>query len=164
MTVLIKLFYAGALTALLILCVAFGVRTFYSGPEEPEYPQVPFARPLDPSDPALQELEEEQQRYQEEYERYQDERAKYRRNVFFAATVHALISIAVGVSISAHLDALRLGLVAGGLGMLLYAVVQAGGDLDEVGSAMVFVVAVLGLALVTAAGYRWLRTVDTEGR
>ncbi len=162
MTVLIKLFYAGALTALLILSVAFGVRTFYSGPQEPEYPQVPVARPLDPGDPALQEAEEEQQRYQEEYERFLDARAKYRRNVFFVATVLALISVAVGVSLSERLDALRLGLVAGGLGMLLYAVIQAGGDLDEVGSAMLFVVAVLGLALVIGAGYRWLGSVERE--
>jgi hypothetical protein len=46
--------------------------------------------------------------------------------------------------------------VAGGLGTLLYGVIQAAGDLDEVGSALIFVIVLFGLIIVLAAGYRWL--------
>lgn len=163
MTVLIKLFYAGALAALLVLSIAFGIRTLYSAPEEPQWPQPPIARPLDPGSEALREYEEAQQQYQVAYEEFEHDRAEYRRNVFFVALILALVCVAGGVSLAAHLDALRLGLVAGGLAVLVYAVIQAGGDLGEVGSGGVFVVALIGLALVLGAGYRWLQTAG-EGR
>jgi lipopolysaccharide export LptBFGC system permease protein LptF len=163
--VLIKLFYAGAVATLLILTVAFGIRTFYAPPQEPAYPQFPlFPRPVDPDDEQLREYEEEQRRFQEVFERYEQDRAEYRRNVFFIATLFALIAIAAGVSLSHYLDALRLGLVAGGLGTLLYAVLQAGGDLSEVGPALLFVAGIVGLAVVIFAGYRWLQKIEPNGK
>jgi len=168
-TVLIKLFYAGALMALIVLMVAFGIRTVYTPPEEPEYPAMPAtvigwspfppsvagaeAPPLTPEQAAYQ---QEQERYREAYERYREDRADYRRNVFLAAALAAVAFIAGGIAADARLDALRLGLVAGGLGTLIYGVAQAGGDLGETAPAFIFVVALAGLAFVLVAGYRWL--------
>jgi hypothetical protein len=164
MTTLIKLFYAGAITALLVMLVGFGIRTFYEAPEEPQYPSKalslrlvsPTGAPEQPSSAELQALEEEQRRYQEAYEAYSKERADYRRNVFLIASLFGVVAVAGGLVLPGRLDAIRLGLVAGGLGALLYAVIQADGDLDDFGSTVAFLVALTGLALILGAGYRWL--------
>jgi hypothetical protein len=171
-TTLIKLFYAGAIAALLILLVAFGIRTFYAAPEEPRFPELPPSLrsqfvPVPPKvegDPTPASLltpdqiayQEAQEQYQRDFERYMEERADYRRNVFLAASIIGVLAIAAGLLLSSELDAIRLGLVAGGLGTLIYAVAQAGEDLDEFGPTVVFIVALIALALVLGAGYRWL--------
>ena len=170
MTVLIKLIYAGAIAALLILLIAFGIRTFYAPPQAPEFPKFePGFRPYVPVQPGVEpavqlppptpqqlEFEQAQRDYQAAYERYADDRAEYRSRVFIIAAVLGIVAVAGGLYLPARLDAIRLGLVAGGLGTILYAVAQAGGDLDRAGAAVVFIVAAIGLALVMAAGYRWL--------
>ena len=173
MTTLIKLFYAGAIAALLVLLVAFGIRTFYVAPEEPQFPQTPpnlfrqpaaLATPSPDGQPAPTptltpeqgQYEQDQEQYRRDYEAYEDERADYRRNVFLISSLFGVLAIAAGLYLNEKVDAIRLGLVAGGLGTILYAVVQAGGDLDDAGSAVVFAVALLGFALILGAGYRWL--------
>ena len=156
--------------ALIVLMVAFGIRTVYTPPEEPPYPEsspnMRFAMPVPPPasagaeapplTPVQAAYEQEQERYREAYERYREDRADYRRNVFLAAALAAVAFIAGGIAADARLDALRLGLVAGGLGTLIYGVAQAGGDLGETAPAFIFVVALAGLAFVLVAGYRWL--------
>jgi hypothetical protein len=166
MTVLLKLLYAASIAALIVLAVAFGVRTFYPPPEEPEFPRATpdLFRPVPPSPtqptptltPAQQEFEEAQIRYQEEYDDYREELEDYHAVVFAVAALLGVAAVAGGVALSSRLDALRLGLVGGGLGTLVYGVIQAEGDLDSIGAAAVFVIVALGLVLVLAAGYRWL--------
>jgi len=174
--VLVKLVYAGAMTALLILLVAFGIRTFYSPPEQPESPKFSpnFARPpvaigplgpeTPPPPPTPEQIEYERraQEYQEAYEQYAKDRAKYRSRVFLIAAVVGIAAVAGGLGLPSRLDAIRLGLVAGGVGTILYGVAQAGGDLSEAGSGLVFVVVAVGLVLVMASGYRWLASRDDE--
>ena len=173
MIVLLKLLYAAAIAALFVLFVAFGVRTFYPPPVEPEFPRPPpeFFRPVPPSvegqpqvsptlTPDQQRFQEEQRRFQDEYEVYQDELADYHAVVFAIAALLAVTAVAGGVALPARLDALRLGLVGGGLGTLIYGVIQAEGDLDNLGAAAVFVIVAAGLALVVAAGYRWLSSQE----
>ena len=173
MIILLKLIYAGAVTALLILFVAFGVRTFYSPPEEPEFPKFspslarpplpvgpgPDATPPAPT-PEQLEFERAQERYQADYEAYTERRERYRNRVFLIAAIVGIAAVAGGVGLPAHLDAIRLGLVAGGLGTVIYGVAQAGGDLSEAGSGVVFLVVAIGLVLVVASGYRWLASRD----
>ena len=78
------------------------------------------------------------------------------------AAAIGIAAIACGLALPSRLDALRLGLVAGGLGTLIYGVVQAQGDLDNAGPELIFVVVALGLALVGYAGYRWLAALPAE--
>jgi hypothetical protein len=175
MTVLIKLCYAAAITALLILFVAFGIRTFYTPPEEPRFPETPFPfRPvvpvpsgLEPPEPTPEQVayEQQQREFQAQYERYSDDLARYHRNVFLAAALLGFLAVAGGIALPARLDALRLGLAGGGLGTLIYAVIQAGGDLDDAGPALIFGVAAVGLLLIGFAGFRWLaaRPEDQAG-
>jgi len=172
-TVLIKLFYAAAIAALLVLLVAFGVRAVYSPPQPPEYPLTsgwtsfplePFAADARPV-PVLPPLEqqqtiEEQERFQKEFERYEKRRADYHRNVFLAAALLAVLALATGLALPPYLDAIRLGLVGGGLFTMLYGVTQAAGDLDRAGPGFIVLVAAVGLVLILAAGYRWLATQE----
>ncbi len=159
MTILLKLLYAAAITTLFVLLVAFGIRTFYGPPDEPDFPRSPIeSRPAEPkpgTPPA------EPQGEKDQYERYQDELSDYHVIVFVVSALVGVLAIAGGVALSARLDALRLGLVGGGLGTLLYGVLQAGGDLDELGAAAVFIVVAIGLLVIGAAGYRWLATQET---
>ena len=173
MTVLIKLAYAAAVAALMVLLVAFGVRAFYPSPDQPEYPQMPqsfrapVAAPAPASStataavvtPAPQELaryEEDQRQYQQAYERFEGERRDYRRNVFLMTALISVAAVAGGAALWSRIDAVSLGFVAGGLATLLYGVIQAAGDLDEISPTLIFVAVLAGLALVLAAGYRWL--------
>ena len=166
MTVLIKLFYAGAITALFILLAAFGVKTFYDGPKAPTYPEPPGSiRVKGPTEaqlvPAptaedLRQYEAAQRQYNESYEQYRDERADYRRNVFLVITALSLGALIVGANLEARYDAVRLGLIAGGLGSLIYGVAQEGEDLGRIGPATIFVISLIGVVLLLGAGYRWL--------
>jgi lipopolysaccharide export LptBFGC system permease protein LptF len=141
----------------------------------PEFPQPPLNfRPVGPIPgpdgsfvqpeltPEQREFEEAQRRYQEEYRLYEEKRADYHRNVFLIAMVIGFVAVGVGIALSSQLDAIRLGLVAGGLGTMLYAVIQSGGDLDEAGSALIFIVAAIGLVIIVASGYRWLARQDAD--
>ncbi len=173
MTVLIKLTYAAAVAAMVVLLVAFGVRAFYGPPKAPEYPQPPVVRSVAPVPstpgpgvatptvvtPSAEEIarfDEEQRLYQASYEKYEDERQVYRRNVFLISAAIAVMAIGGGASLWSRVDAMSLGFVAGGFATLLYGVIQAGGDLDQVSPAVIFVVVLIGLGAVLAAGYRWL--------
>lgn len=160
MTVLIKLFYAAAIAALLILLVAFGIRTFYAPPLAPEFPQGLAAPRLPTEQPNPEQQQEAQRQYQTEYETYEKRGASYHRNVFLAASIFGVVAILGGLMLPKHLDAIRLGLVAGGLGTLIYALIQAGGDLDEAGTTVVFLGAAIALILVFAVGYRWLSQLE----
>ncbi len=172
MTVLLKLLYAAAITTLFVLFVAFGIRTFYGPPEMPEFPQSPGGafRPVAPVPPGVSPAEltpeqldyqEEQERYQEAYEIYQDDLKQYHAIVFAVATVLGVAAVAAGVALSARLDALRLGLVGGGLGTMIYAVLQAQGDIDDLGAAAAFAIVAVGLLLIGGAGYRWLAAQES---
>ena len=166
MTILIKLFYAGAIAALLVLLVAFAIRTAYGPPQAPEYPgfsktyfppgPTELGATPAPLTPEQQQAIAEQELYQKEYDRYAQRLADYHRNVFLAAALLAVVAIGAGLALPAYLDAIRLGLVGGGLITVIYAVVQGEGDLDEAGPGFIVLVAAVGLALILAAGYRWL--------
>lgn len=157
MLLMLKLFYASAIATLLVLIVAFGIRTFYEPPQAPEYPAQGFRPFPAPGEPIPAPPDEAQQaKYNEEYKRYEEQRSEYKRTVFVVAALLGIGAIAGAVGVlSPRLDAIRLGLVLGGLLTILYAVIQAGDDLAD-NPVVIFIVAALGLGLVMTAGYRWL--------
>jgi len=163
LTVLLKLLYAGAVATLIVLFVAFGIRTVYGPPEMPEFPQFskgsfqPFpTNPNDPPTPEQLEYQEAQERYQEASRLYEDDLKRYHSVVLGLCTLFGVLSVAGGIVLKPRFDALRLGLVGGGLFTLIYGVVQAEGDFDGLGEAAVFGIAGIGLVVILAAGYRWL--------
>ena len=146
MTVLLKLLYAAAVATLIVLFVAFGIKTVYGPPEAPQYPMFP--RQVE--DQAAQE------RYQEEHQAYAEDLERYRSVVLGLCTLFGVVAVAAGIVLNPKFDALRLGLVGGGLFTLIYGVIQAEGDFDGLGEAAVFAIAGVGLVVILWAGYRWL--------
>ena len=89
-------------------------------------------------------------------QRYQDDRVDYRRNVFILASVLGVVAVSVALYLFRRVDAMPLGLLLGGIGVVIFGWIQAAGDFGEIGSAPLFAVVSAGLGVVLAAGYRFL--------
>ena len=185
MQTLFKLAYSLTVAILLVLFVILGTRTFYDEPEAPTFsfrpvPQKPIGegpgeppycdfdgrcfkgdREITPEGEADLTQEErdyiqeqrEQNRRQREYE---DDRVDYRRNVFIIASVLGVAAVAAGLYLFRRVEAMPLGLVLGGLGVVIFGWAQAAEDFGEIGMAPLFAVVGVGLVIVLAAGYRFL--------
>ena len=172
MNLVIKLAYGAAIAVLLTLVVVFGIRAAYEAPDEPQYPiaQYPIAQyPIPPrgvyppeavADEEMTRFEEEQRQYEEEWRQYQEDRQDYRRNVFLIAGLIGLGSMAAGVALAKRLDALRLGLILGGVATFIYSFSQAGEDIDDIGTTAILPVAAVGLVALLLLGYRRLAEGD----
>ena len=172
MQTLFKLAYSLTVAILLVLFVILGTRTFYDEPEAPSFPDVPPptvpvelcapGKPCPESPPLTEEQLKEQkefERVQQEFEKtreaYDDDRVDYRRNVFMIASVLGVGAVAAGLYLFRRVEAMPLGLVLGGLGVVIFGWAQAAEDFGEIGMAPLFAVVGVGLAIVLAAGY-WL--------
>lgn len=193
MQTLFKLTYSLVVAILLILLAFLGIRTFYDEPEAPEYPARPIRvdapplpgtgeplycdrdgrcfkgdRELSAEDEAELTEEErlyiqEERQFQEQRRGYEDERVDYRRNVFILASVLGVAAVAGGLYLFRRVEAMPLGLLLGGLGVVIFGWAQAAEEFGEIGVAPVFVVVAIGLGIVLAAGYRFLGLVRQPG-
>ena len=183
MQIVFRLAYSLVVAILFVLFVILGTRTFYDEPEPPPYPERPFPR-VKPEAP-LEELycqpdgrcfkgereltaedeakltedernyvKEQREFYQRQRE-YEDDRVDYHRNVFILAMVLGVAAVAAGLYLFRRVEALPLGLLLGGFGVVIFAWAQAAEDFDEIGMAPLFAVVAIGLAVVLAVGY-WL--------
>jgi len=174
-----KLAYSLTVAILLVLFVIIGTRTFYNEPEEPRYPSgMPPStkdlycdftdqcylngRPLTPQEEQQlltadeREFIKGQREHNERQREYEDDRVDYHRNVFMVASVLGVAAIAAGLYLFRRVEAMPLGLVLGGLGVVIFGWAQAAEDFGEIGMAPLFAVVAVGLAIVLAAGYRFL--------
>jgi len=158
----IKLAYGVAIAVLMVLTVVFAIRAAYEPPDDPSYPAPP--RIVYPPGPVADEkttgFEEEQRQYQEKWRQYQEDRQDYHRNVFLIAGLVGLGSMAAGVALAKRLDALRLGLILGGVATFIYSFSQAGEDIDDIGTTAILPVAAVGLVALLLLGYRRLAEGD----
>ncbi len=99
---------------------------------------------------------QEERLFQEQWRDYEDERADYRRNVFIVASLLGVAAVAGGLYLFRRVEAMPLGLLLGGLGVVNYGWVQAAPDLGRIGLAPLFAVVAVGLGVVLAVGYRFL--------
>ena len=106
---------------------------------------------------------QEQRRFQEQRRDYEDERADYHRNVFILTSVLGVAAVAGGLYLFRRVEAMPLGLLLGGLGVVIFGWVQAAEDFGEIGEALLFAVVAVGLGIVLAAGYRFLGLVRPTG-
>ncbi len=116
---------------------------------------------------ALEEQDRVQREYQRLYDQYRDDLVDYRRNVFVIASVLGVAAVAAGLYLYRKVEAMPLGLLLGGIGVVIYGWVQVADEFDEIGEAPLFAAVGLGLAIVLAAGYWFLggrRTPGAEGR
>jgi hypothetical protein len=177
--------YSLAVAILFVLAAILGIRTFYDEPEGPQHPEEPFGpfgfappaecdlegRCFDPvtgealTEEEAQETREEQLKFEQELREFDeerrafisDERAPYHRNVFIVGQVLGIAAIAVGLYLFRRVEGIPLGLLLGGLGVVIFGWAQAGEDFGEIGMAPLFVTVTIGLAIVLAAGYQFLR-------
>lgn len=186
MQIVFRLVYSLAVAILFVLFVILGTRTFYAEPDDPSFPvpttfssaapqavkcdlnacfdpktgttiSLEEARRLYPADVAAEEEAiSAQQEYQANYQKYLGDRVDYHRNVFILASILGVLAVAAAVYLFGRVDAMPLGLLLGGIGVINFGWIQAAGDLDEIGVAPLFAVVSVGLALVMAAGYRFL--------
>ncbi len=188
MPTLFKLAYSLVVAILLILFVILGIRTFYDEPEAPPFPERPppieaieesiFCEPdgrcfkggrelTEADEEKLTEEErlnlQEQRQFQEQRLKYEDDRVDYHRNVFILASVLGVAAVAGGLYLFRRVEAMPLGLLLGGLGVVIYGWVEAAEDFDEIGAAPLFAVVAAGLGIVLAAGYRFLGLVRPTG-
>ncbi len=124
-----KVGYSLVVAILLILFVILGIRTFYDEPDSATvYP----------------------------WEQYEDQRADYHRNVFIVAMVLGVAAVAAGLSLFRRVEALPLGILLGGFGVVIFGWVQSEEGPGEMGMAPLFAVVAVGLAVVLAVGYWFL--------
>jgi lipopolysaccharide export LptBFGC system permease protein LptF len=182
MQTLFKLGYSLTVGLLLVLFVILGTRTFYDEPEEPRYPSgMPPStkdlycdftdqcylngRSLTPQEEQQlltadeREFIKGQREHNERQREYEDDRVDYHRNVFIVASVLGVAAIAAGLYLFRRVEAMPLGLLLGGLGVVIFGWAQAAEDFGEIGMAPLFAVVAVGLAIVLAAGYRFLGLV-----
>jgi hypothetical protein len=108
---------------------------------------------LTPEDEAR--LNEEQRAYllelrgfQVSVREYEDDRVDHSRNVFIAASILGAAAIVAGLSFFRRIEAMPLGLLLGGFGVVLFGWIQAGDEFDEMGAAPPFIAVTIGLAAV----------------
>lgn len=159
----IRALYAIAVAVFLVLTVGFGIVTFYPGPERLEAPDAlkfpggvaaPVASPgVAPTPPAAQ--VEAQRQYDEQLKQYDKDNERYHEVVLLLTTLLGAAALVLGVLLRGALDVLRVGLMLGGLFTVLWGLIAAAGD---VGSGVVFVAALLALALLAALSHPRLRS------
>ena len=133
MQTLFKLAYSLTVAILLVLFVILGTRTFYDEPADPKFDSSPQA-----------------------WQEHDEDLVDYHRNVFIVASVLGVAAVAAGLYLFRRVEAMPLGLVLGGLGVVIYGWAQAAEDFGEIGMAPLFAVVAVGLAIVLVAGYRFL--------
>ena len=127
------------------------------------------ARLITPSEEATLTAEERQYMEQSRADsvrraEYLDERADYHRNVFILASILGAAAVAIGVAFYRRVEALPLGLVLGGMGVVIFGWGQAAEDFGEIGMAPLFLVVAIALAVVMAAGYWFMGIPRTDSR
>jgi hypothetical protein len=177
-----KVAYSLVVAILFILFVILGLRTFYDEPDDPIFPPTspqppPTARSiycdisedcfvdgrlLTPDVEAeLSESEttflEEQRDFARRQREHEDAREDYFRNVFIFATSLGLVAIAAGLYLFRRVQALPLGLLLGGFGVIIYGWVESTrGPEETLGTGVLFAVVTVGLVAVLGAGYWFL--------
>ncbi len=147
----ITIVYTLFLGLLLAVFVGFGIRTFYTPPESPAYPELGLVpeRQLDESDQAegtKQELE-----YQVEYDAYQSEMQVYHRNVSIASLLIAVGFLVFSLTVGLHIKVLSDGILLGGLFLLIYSIGRSFAAEDPTYS---FVTLTVAVVIALYLGYR----------
>lgn len=176
-----KVAYSLAVAILFILFIILGLRTFY---DEPDYPIFPPTSPLPPNaksifcdpsgdcfvdgEPLTAALEadlsdgeraflDDQRDFARRQREHEDAREDYFRNVFIFATALGLLAIAAGLYTFRRVEALPLGLLLGGIGVIIYGWVESTRGPDEtLGTGVLFAIVTVGLIAVLGAGYWFL--------
>jgi hypothetical protein len=134
--------YVVAIAVVLILLVIVGVEAFYPAPTYPEYNPPPV-------DYNSTEYQEWEQQWAQAYEEYQQEAAVYHRNIFFIVLPLGAVFAVVGTFVRRRLDIFGAGLILGGIGTMIFALVPY--DLSNI---LRFIGIAATLAVLVFVGYK----------
>ena len=155
---ILRVVYVLAIAVALVLLVVAGVEAFYPAPQYPEYPGYPeYPRytmpPLDYDSPEYEELQQQwneaQEEYQQALEAYEREAAVHGRNIFFVVLPLGVVFAIGGTFLQRRLDIFGAGLILGGIGTMIFAIVPY--DLD---TKLRFVGIAVALAVLVFVGYK----------
>lgn len=147
--IFLRVLYVVAIAVMLVFLVIVGVEAFYPAPSYPEYPD--WSKNPHPWD--TPEYDEWQQEWQEEwdrvYEEHRQETAVYHRSIFFIVLPLGAVLAIGGTFIRRRLDIFGAGLILGGMGVMITAIVPH--DLD---SKLRFAGIAAALAVLVFVGYK----------
>ena len=154
MRVLRVVYVLGIAVAIVLLVVA-GVEAFYpepSYPDFPDYPEYPTPMP-DYDSPEYeewqQECEEWEQEWEEIHEEYRQELADADKSVFLIVLPLGVVFAIGGTFLQRRLDIFGAGLILGGIGTMIFAIVPY--DLD---TKLRFAGIAVVLAVLVFVGYK----------
>jgi len=138
----LRVVYVVAIAVVLVLLVIFGVEAFYPSPQYPDYPE-----PM----PAYNssEYEEWEQEWMEAYTVYEHEAEVHDRNIFFVVLPLGVVFAVVGTFTQRRLSIFGAGLILGGIGTMISAIVPY--DLDNI---LRFIGIAVILAVLIFVGYK----------
>jgi len=149
---ILKVVYVLAIAGVLIALVIAGVQAFYPDPQYPEHPEYPISIP-DYDSPEYEEWQQEYEEWQQEYneirEEYQQEVAAHDKNVFLIVLPLGVVFAVVGIFLQRRLDIFGTGLILGGIGTMIFAIVPY--DLDNI---LRFIGIAVTLAVLIFVGYK----------
>jgi hypothetical protein len=140
--IFLKGLYVVTIAVVLILLVIVGVEAFYPAPTYPEYNPPPV-------DYNSTEYQEWEQQWAQAYEEYQQEAAAHDRNIFFIVLPLGAAFAVVGTFIQRRLSIFGAGLILGGIGTMIFALVPY--DLDAI---LRFAGIAATLAVLVFVGYK----------
>jgi len=148
---ILRVVYVLAIAGLLIALVIAGVEAFYPAPSYPDYPAPPYLDYPDEPLPAYNstEYEEWEQEWREALEEYRQELARRDKNIFFIVLPLGVVFAVVGTFIRRRLDIFGAGLILGGMGTMIFAIVPY--DLDNM---LRFIGIAVALAVLLFVGYK----------
>jgi hypothetical protein len=146
--IFLKGLYVVAIAVVLILVVVMGVEAFYPGPQYPGYNYSP--PPLDYNSTEYQEWEQQwEQEWAQAYTVYQQEAAVHDKNIFFVVLPLGVVFAVVGTFIQRRLGIFGAGLILGGIGTMIFAIVP--NALDAI---LRFIGIAATLAVLVFVGYK----------
>jgi hypothetical protein len=137
--------YVLAIAALLIVLVVVGVQAFYPAPQYPDCYELLGPQP-DYDSPEYQEWDQECTSITDEY---RQEAAVHDRNIFLTVLPLGVVFAVVGTFIQRRLGIFGAGLILGGVGTMIFAVVPY--DLNMV---LRFIGIAVTLAVLVFVGYK----------
>jgi len=144
----VRVVYVLAIAVLLVLLVILGVEAFYPSPPGPEYPDWSGGPPF--GSPEYDEWwQERQQEWDRLYQEYRQEQAAHDRTVFLVVLPLGALFAVGGTFLRRRLDIFGAGLILGGMGTMIYAIVPS-----ELDSVLRFVGIAVALAVLVFVGFR----------
>ena len=154
---MIKFIYAVFLGFIITLFVGLGVSTFYTGPEEPQYP-------IETSKTTQSEevTSKQQTKYEKDFDEYQDNYQQYSRDVSIITLVSAVLLLALSL-FSEHRknvnSAITDGIVLSSVFTLIYSIIRGFVSTD---TKFTFVVVTVSVGIALYLGHRTFTQLGTH--